>query len=223
MRKTLLVLFCLALPSATFAEEPGWSVGAGVGPFVFGKFFTRHNRFVTETGTAESRSSLSASTRPGVSVDIGRDINSWLAVRAVGTFTDAPLSVKTTGSSSGIALDAGKLKSTTIALPFLIKLNRNGAFRFHVGAGPAYADYNIERRAAAGTTIFSGSRTRWGAMAEGGVTWWWSKRFAAEATVSDVVTSSPFERSDFPASSSARIDIPKPHNVHTAFGLRIRF
>jgi hypothetical protein len=53
------------------------------------------------------------------------------------------------------------------------------------------------------------------------VAWWVSDRFAVEGNISDIVTSSPFDREDFP--DVPGFDIPRPHNVHTTVGVRWRF
>lgn len=50
---------------------------------------------------------------------------------------------------------------------------------------------------------------------------WVSERFAVEGTLTDIVTTSPFERSDFP--DVPGYTIPKPHNVHTTVGVRWKF
>ena len=54
MLKTLptALLFAIAVPA--FAQD--WSLGGGIGPFVFGDFAERRTRIVTETGDATSRS-----------------------------------------------------------------------------------------------------------------------------------------------------------------------
>ena len=53
--------------------------------------------------------------------------------------------------------------------------------------------------------------------------WWLSNRFAVEGEVDDIVTASPFRRSDFPALNFGGVKIPKTHNVHTTAGIRYRF
>jgi hypothetical protein len=55
-------------------------------------------------------------------------------------------------------------------------------------------------------------------MAGAGLAWWTSDRFAIEANISDIVTSSPFSRDDFP--DVPGFHIPRPHNVHTTVGGR---
>ena len=112
-----------------------------------------------------------------------------------------------------MATDAGHASITTLALPVVIHLNRHGAFRFHVAAGPAYGLYDLSQFDARG---------RWGALAGGGVAWWLGERVAVEGEVDDIVTGSPFRRSDF-GSTFGGVKIPKTHNVHTTVGVRYRF
>jgi len=66
-----------------------------------------------------------------------------------------------------------------------------------------------------------GTRSRFGGMAGAGVEWAWSKRLSIEGEVIDIVTSSPFEKSDFIGTGS--INIPKTHNEHATIGLRWHF
>jgi hypothetical protein len=54
-----------------------------------------------------------------------------------------------------------------------------------------------------------------------GVGWWVSNRFAVEGQVADMVTASPFGRSDFVAGE--QVAIPKLENVHITAGLRWKF
>ena len=67
-----------------------------------------------------------------------------------------------------------------------------------------------------------GTRGRWGAVGGGGVAWWLGPRFAIEGEADDIVTASPFRRSDF-ATGLGSLKIPKTHNVHTTVGIRYRF
>lgn len=88
--------------------------------------------------------------------------------------------------------------------------------------GPAYALYRVEgRQNVSGITPVDKSSGELGLMAGGGVAWWVSDRFAVEGNITDVVTSSPFDREDFPSSPGWRLE--RPHNVHTTVGLRYRF
>ena len=222
MRK-LVPAVLLLLPLALPARGDGWSLGAGVGPFVFGYFVQRTTTVITETGSGSTRSRLSAATRPGGSADIERDFNDWLGVRVDASWTRAPMKIKSGGN--GVAFEAGHANVTTFALPLVINLNRHGAFRVHVAGGPAYALYDMKATTGGGNTlsIFNGTRGRWGGVAGAGVSWWLSNRFAVEGEVDDIVTTSPFRRSDFPALNFGGVKIPKTHNVHSTAGIRYRF
>lgn len=219
MRKRLLFALVAALLTSPILAD-SWSIGAHTGPFIFGDFYTRSGRFITETGSADATITVSAKTRAGASVDIEREFARRFAIRAQATFTEAPMTVET-GSGSGISFSKSTLDATTLALPLVFRINPNGAFRFHIAAGPAYARYDIHSRAT-GQSIFQGSRDRWGAIGEAGVAWWLGRSIAIEGAVADIVTSSPFQRSDF-SPTTRRLDIPKPHNVHTTVGIRYRF
>jgi opacity protein-like surface antigen len=213
----LLALFAL-LTTPLLAQD--WSFGAGAGPFVFGRFEERTLRVANEVGTSIDKTHISAATRPGLALDLERSLGDRFAVRFEGTFTEAPLAVRDE-SNGGPSLDAGKLDVATWSVPLVFRINRNGSFRFHLLAGPALANYHLRRRAS-GNTIFTGTRSRFGGMAGGGLSWWLSDRFAVEGQLADIVTSSPLERSDFPATATG-IKIERPHNVHTTVGLRWRF
>jgi hypothetical protein len=111
---------------------------------------------------------------------------------------------------------------TTASVPIVIRFNQRGTFRFHVMGGPAYAMYDITRVTPAQSTgAFQGTRSQWGGAAGGGVGWWFSDRFAVEGQIVDIITSSPFHREELGASEG--IKIPKPQNVHTTVGVRVRF
>lgn len=223
MKKALAVLFaCAFLTSPLRAQN--WSLGAGTGPFVFGDFVRRTLVTGNEGASGQQTTRLSASTRPGLSLDLERNLGGdRFAIRLEGTFTRAPLAVKGR-SSSGVALDAGKINVATFTTPLVIRLNPRGTFRFHVMGGPAHAIYNISRRSNSTSTLspFTGSRGRWGAEFGGGLDWQWSRRFAIEGQIADITTSSPFKRSEFP-SGLAHTQIPRTRNVHTTAGLRYRF
>ncbi len=208
-----VVLFCT--PSL-LAE--GWSVGIGTGPFVFGDFAQRSIRVGNEGTSRPVTSTLSASTRPGLSIDLQRDLTPALALRLGATLVESPLATRSGSGTSDSG--AGKIDVGTFSLPLVWRINRSGALRFHLAAGPSWAAYRIRRRAGEGQ-IFEGTRDRFGAMGAAGVAWQWTPRFAVEGEISDVVTASPLQRSDFPPSGSVTID--KPHNVHTTVGLRYRF
>jgi hypothetical protein len=220
MRKALLLVALTANP--LLAQN--WSVGGGVGPFIFGHFVERTVRIGTETGGATNRTRLSAGTRAGVAADIERDINPRFAVRLEATWVGAPLRIKSASGDRGTNIDAGKLNLTTFVLPLVIRINPNGAFRFHVMGGPAYAFYNVHRRAGGGATIpfFEGTREVWGGAGAVGAGWYLRRNFGIEWQAEYIVTRSPFRAADF-APISTGITIPKPRNGHTTIGLRYRF
>jgi hypothetical protein len=222
MKKTLRLLPLLAclFPLAVQAQQ--WNIGGGVGAFTFGDFSSRTVRIGNESGSASTTIKLSAKTRPGVTVDLGRDFSDSFGMRLQATWVDAPIAVKN-GDGDGVALDDGKLDVTTLSVPFVWTINSRGSFRFHLLAGPAYAMYRLKRQ---GTTLrdeafFNGTRNRFGVIGGAGVDWWWSRRFAVEGEISDILTSSPIERADYQGLRG--VDIPRPHNVHTTVGLRYRF
>lgn len=221
MKKKLTIaaaLFALALPLS--AQD--WSVGVHSGPFVFGDFVERKVRpSVGEVPGKPVTMTLSAATRAGLAVDVQRDFGKRWGVRLEATFTRAPLQLEEEGEEA-LTFDAGELDVTTVILPIVFRINPNGSFRFHVMAGPAYAMYRFEQEAHSGPIPTIGrTESAWGAAAGGGVGWWVSERFAVEGTLADIVTTSPFERSDFP--DVPGYTIPKPHNVHTTVGVRWKF
>lgn len=223
MKKPLVLLAACAFIVAPLQAQ-NWSFGAGTGPFVFGDFVRRTLQTGNEGAGGQQTTRLSASTRPGLALDLERNLGGdRFAIRLEGTFTHAPLAVKGSGSG-GVALDAGKINVTTFTTPLIIRLNPRGTFRFHVMGGPAYAFYNIRRRPNAAATLspFTGTRARWGAVLGGGLDWQWSPRFALEGQISDISTTSPFKRSEF-ASGLSRVQVPRTRNVHTTVGLRYKF
>jgi len=222
MRKSLL--FAALALACVRAHGEGWSIGAGTGPFIFGGFAERSITIMNEGGTGTTRSRLSAATRPGAVVDLERDLGDRFAFGIQGTWTEAPLRIKSATGNQGVTLDAGHVRVTTFVAPVVLRINPRGTFRFHLLAGPAYAIYNVRRRAAGGVTapLFDGTRGRWGGAAGAGVGWWWRPRFAVEWQVEDIVTSSPFRATDI-APSGQKVHIPKPQNGHTSVGIRYRF
>lgn len=214
---SLLAVFC-ALP----ATGQNWSIGLRSGAFVFGDFVERHLQPIAgEPATEPVTLTLSAATRPGLSVDLERELSPRWAARLQGTFTSSPLSVKDS-SNDGTHIPSGDLNVATFALPIVFRINPNGAFRVHLYAGPAHAVYDFEPPAQAAGIVFGGlTRNRWGALAGAAVAWHLGPRLALEGGVSDLVTSSPFVREDLPRGPG--FDIPKPHNVHTTLGIRWRF
>ena len=215
-------LFPILLLISLSASAQDWSVGVATGPFVFGDFVERSLRLGTEEGSARQTTRLSADTRAGLAVDLQRQFSNRVAVRLEGTFTRAPLGVKGSGDDA-VSLDAGQLDVATFMLPLVLTLNPRGSFRFHILGGPAYAAYRISRDEDDSNAIrvFEDTRTNWGVALGGGVAWQWTETFAIEGGITDVATASPFRAEDFPASS--RVNIPRPHNIHTTVGLRFRF
>jgi hypothetical protein len=66
--------------------------------------------------------------------------------------------------------------------------------------------------------VLEGTQQEWGVAYGGGVGWWMSDRFAIEGNLTDITTTSPFDREGFP--NSQNVDIPRTHNVHTTIGVR---
>jgi len=221
MTKSLRSILPFMLLATLPATAQSWSIGAGTGPFKFGKFAVRTLRAGTEQpGTVVTKTKLSAATRPGAVFDIERGFNDRFALRLQGTFTQAPLAVRPE-SGGGVALSAGRVDVTTLTLPLIINLNPRGRFRFHIKGGPAYAIYHIKQTSTpAAATPFEGTRSRIGGVAGVGVVWWWSNRFGVEGEVLDIITSSPLRKSDFVGPGS--ISIPKSQNEHATIGLRFR-
>lgn len=222
MMKKLPVL-AVALLFATPLAAQNWSVGVSTGPFVFGDFVQRTIRTGTETSVSTTTITLSGAVRPGLAVDLENDFAPRWGIRAEATFTPSKLKVKNRGEA-GVNLDAGKLDVTTLALPLVFQINNGGAIRFHLHGGPAYAMYHITAPRSGGSTLqgFSGTRNRFGWVAGGGVAWWLRDRLAIEGNIDDIVTGSPFERSDYPATTTG-LEIKKPNNIHTTVGIRYRF
>lgn len=221
-KKLTIALFLLA---ATFpAAAQKWSLGVHSGPFVFGDFVERRVRPASGEGpTGTVTMSLSAATRAGLAVDLERELAPRWALRFEGAFTRAPLAVKEEGTGDDeFTFDAGEADVVTLLVPIVFRINPRGSFRFHLMGGPAYAVYRITGRPnASGIVPLDVTRSEWGLGAGGGIAWWVSDRFAVEGNLSDIVTTSPFERDDFPAGPGW--SIPKPHNVHTTVGVRWRF
>jgi opacity protein-like surface antigen len=225
-RITMCASLFLALLAVPLAAQ-NWSLGVASGPFLFGKFAERSQLAGNVDDRTILTTTLSAATRAGLEVDLERRLNDYFAVRAQASFTDAPLAVKSKsgGTSSGVPLDAGRIRVTTFVVPVVVQINPHGAFRFHILGGPAYASYDIRRTVAqsSSSALFSGSRGRFGGAAGAGVAWWWSGRFAVEGQILDIVTSSPLDESEFTTTLSRNVHIPKPQNVHTTIGIRYRF
>jgi hypothetical protein len=217
--RTLTLLVLLAVP----IQAQKWSASIGSGPFVFGHFAERTVSSGNESERVTTRSRLSAATRAGAAADIERDFGRWLAVRLEAATTRSPLSVKSTTGSSNVSFDAGQVNVTTFVLPLVVHFNR-GSFRVHALAGPAYALYDVHRRASSGASVplFEGTRGRFGASVGVGAAWWWSEHFGIQWQAADIATASPFHIADI-AASSRGVRILHPHNGHTTIGIRYRF
>lgn len=211
--------FLLALPAA--AQQ--WSIHVGSGAFVFGDFVERKLRPASGAGSSGTVTMvLTAETSPGLAIDIEHQFAPRWAVRLEGAFTSSNLAVGEQGDSDSVTIDAGEMDVTTFAAPLIFRINPRGAFRFHLMGGPAYASYRIGGRPnISGIVPIAERRSEWGIVGGGGVAWWVSDRFAIEGNISDIATSSPFDREDFP--DVPGFNIPKPHNVHTTVGARWKF
>jgi hypothetical protein len=221
MRNVLPVLAVLLVFSPPLRADD-WSVGVHSGAYVFGDFVERNVRPAASGETIGTVTmTLSAATRAGLAVDLERAFAPRWAVRLEGTFTSAPLSVEEEGGE-GVGLDAGEVDVTTFTLPIVFRINPRGALRFHIMGGPAYALYRVTGRAnVSGIRPLDETSGEFGLMGGAGAAWWIGERFAVEGNISDVVTSSPFDREDFP--DGPGWSIPRPHNVHTTIGVRYRF
>lgn len=213
-------LLASALPLA--AQQ--WSFGASTGPFVFGDFLERRVLVGTPGGPPTSQTiTVSAETSPGLALDLERSFSDRWAVRAEGTFTRAAMSVQVEGNDDGVDVDAGEMDVSTFMVPLVFRINPRGTFRFHLLGGPALAVYRLraQQNVDGAQPAFEGTQLEWGLAAGAGVAWWVSDRFAIEGNLTDVVTTSPIDRDQFP--DVPGIDIPRPHNVHTTVGVRWKF
>jgi opacity protein-like surface antigen len=217
-----LAAFALALAFTLPLAAQDWSVGVATGPFVFGDLVERTVRI----GNGEDPDTLttfvlSAGTRAGLAVDLERRLSDRWAVRLEGTFTRAPLRLDQQGGGDGTELKQGDLDVATFMVPIVFRINRSGALRFHVMAGPAMAVYRGHTPDRRTEALFEKEQTEYGLAFGGGAGWWLSDRFAIEGNITDITTGSPFERDDF--INTSKVDIKRPHNVHTTVGLRWRF
>ena len=221
--KKKLTMAALLLATLPLSAQ-SWSIGAGTGAFVFGDFAERKMRGPgsPDQPSVTVTSKLTAATRAGLAVDIQRELADRWAIRAEAAFTRSPLSIEDSGGPQ-FSVSAGDLDVTTFMTPLVFRINRNGALRFHILFGPAYAVYRPSgtENADASIQVFEGSRSEWGGAAGFGAAWHLSDRFAVEGEITDIVTASPFHRDDFP--DTPGLKIPKPHNVHTKVGVRYRF
>ena len=221
MRNVLLQIAVLLAFAAPLTAQK-WSIGVHSGAYVFGDFVERRVRPASSgetTGTVTS--TLSAATRAGLAVDIEHELADRWALRLEGTFTSAPLAVEEEGSD-GFALEAGEVDVSTFTLPLVFRINPRGALRFHIMGGPAYALYRVRGiQNVSGIRPLDETSGEFGLMGGAGAAWWLGEQLAVEGTISDVVTSSPFDREDF--GQGPGWSIPRPHNVHTTIGVRWRF
>ena len=219
-KKLTMAAALLAITLPLTAQD--WSIGVHSGAFVFGDFVERKVRPSIGGVPGDTVTmSLSAATRPGLAIDIQRDFSRRWGVRLEGAFTNAPLQIKEEGDEA-LTFEAGELDVVTVTLPIVFRINSRGSFRFHIMGGPAYAMYDFQPEAHSGAIpVASRTENAWGFVGGAGVGWWISDRFAIEGTISDINTTSPFERSDFP--DVPGYSIPRPHNVHTTVGVRFKF
>lgn len=217
--------FCLVALCAGPLLAQDWAVSAAAGPFVFGDFAETKERIRLPGGGegSEVTHTLSADTRAGFAFGIERSFNQRLSLRLEGTFTEAPLSIKGGPDNDAVSLDIADLSVTTFALPFVFRINRGGRLRPFVFAGPALAMYEMQPNTLTGLVpLFSGTREKWGVVAGGGLEWWWSNRFGVRGSISDLLTESPLERSDFTGPPSS-LEIKDVHNLHSNVGIALRF
>lgn len=224
--RTLSLSFFLLVASASaplLAQE--WGVGFSSGPFIFGDFAERTSRITDSTGnTVEVTSSLSADTSAGAMLHVERFFNDRFSARADATFTRAPLAVSTERDNEDpVALTVGDMDVTTLALTGALRFNRGGRIRPFVFAGPAYVMYDFQRdRDSGAIPIFSGGRNEFAIVGGLGAEWWLSDRLALRAEASDTYSEAPLEKSDFGAAGE-RIEIKRPHHLHTTIGMTYRF
>ena len=222
MKKLLPLLLFVAAVSPVEAEN--WSIAVSSGPFVWGQFVERTSKVTTGDSTTTQTITLSASTRPGLSVDIERRFGDRFALRLEGAFARAPIAIKgTSRQDPTVSIPAGDIDVVTVMLPLIIRINPRGTFRFHVMAGPAAAAYTIRTRQNAPGTIplFRGTRNELGAAIGAGGAWHLNDRWSIEGNITDINTSSPFREEEIGGLGS--VEIPRPNNLHTTVGLRYRF
>lgn len=218
MKKNLTIALLL-LSCTVPATAQDWSLGVRTGPFVFGDLLERRMRPISGEAEEPTTLTLSAATRAGLSVDVEHGFAPRWAVRLEGTFTRAPLTIENT-DEEGTEIRAGDLDVATFTLPLVFRINPRGSFRFHLFGGPAFAIYKFEPPAN-NLGVGSDTRSEWGLTAGGGLTWQIRDRFGIEGSISDTVTTSPFDREDLP--DVPGFSIPRPHNIHTTVGIRYRF
>lgn len=224
MSRALRLLFPIVMFLAVPLAAQDWSVSAGTGPFIYGDFARRTFRLATEDGSAEHTLVSSAATRAGLAVDLERSLGERWAIRAAGTFTRSPLTVKGDGDEEGVELGNADIDIVTTALPLVFRINPRGTFRFHLFAGPALTTYHMSRKAPAVSTVpvFRGTRNEWGGVAGAGIDWNLSNRVAIEGQIEGILSKSPFRREDL-TGSGGRLEIPSTKHLHTTVGVRYRF
>ncbi|HEU5163856.1 MAG TPA: outer membrane beta-barrel protein [Thermoanaerobaculia bacterium] len=222
MRRHAL-LFLLPLLAVPLAAGD-WGIGAGSGAFLFGDFARFRSTVGTELSTVETEEVLAASTRPGLQIHLERFAGARWSIRSDATIVRAPLSVGASGDEDGVSLDIGDLDVLTVSLAAAFRFNRDGRLRPFLYAGPVWAQFAIREDEETGVRpIFDDSRDELGAVAGAGLEWWVSERFAIRGEISDIVTPSPFEESDFEGIEGQHVEIPDAHNIHTVVGVTWRF
>ena len=221
MKNLLILAFAITFSVPLTAQQ--WAFGIGTGPFVFGDFSRRDSTISNDESTVHVHTSISAGTRAGLIVDGERLLNDRLSLRLSGTATRAPLSIRTkSGKDDGVSLDIGHLSVTTVALAVVFRFNSGGSFRPYLLAGPAWARYSMHDAPEGAEPLFTGTRTRPGAEAGGGLEWWWRRNIGVRGELTDLLTGSPLRRSDF-NNPPPSLELRKPHNVHTSAALVVRF
>lgn len=220
----LFVTISLALLAASLPAQT-WSASLATGPFVFGDFAETEERLGLPGGNTEVVvHTLSADTRAGAAAGIERHFNDRLSLRFDATWTEAPLAVKTGGGDDAVSIDIADLRVITFALPLVFRFNSGGSFRPLIYLGPALAMYDVDPNVASGVVpIFRGRREKWGGIAGAGLEWWWNEDFGLRGSVSDLITPSPLERSDFTGPTPGSLEIRDVQNIHTTVGIAYRW
>src|SRR5688572_9527268 len=220
MKNLHLAAIVLCAPVVAYAQN--WSASVGAGPFVFGDFAET----VEFIGPAPTRieHSLTGDTNAGIAVGLERSFNQRFSVRLEATFTQSHLAVRSGSDDDAVSLDIADLDATTFALPFVLRFNRGGTFRPLTYAGPAYVICDISLPLESQPVpIFSGPRKKGGWIGGAGLEWWWSDRFGARGTISDILTDSPLKRTDFPGPTPSSLEIKEVHNLQGIAGIVLRF
>jgi opacity protein-like surface antigen len=214
----LLVLFAFPVTAAD------WGIGAGSGAFLYGDFARFQSTVGTELSTVPVEEVLAADTRPGLQIHLERFVGERWSIRSDATFARSPIAIRASDDEDAVALDVGELDVLTISLAAAFRFNRGGRVRPYLYAGPVWAQFAVRENDETGVPpIFRESRTEIGAVGGAGVEWWVSDRFAIRGEISDIVTPSPFEESDFRGIEGQHVEIPDAHNIHTLVGVTWRF